>query len=89
LVVVTAGRGSDAAWRARQADQAGLSERGGLVVAEQAGHVVAEQAGHVVAVDQPQIVIEAIRAVVGAARGGNDGGPCAGPFARKDTARPD
>jgi hypothetical protein len=81
LVVVTAGRGSDAAWRARQADQAGLSERGGLVVAEQAGHVVA--------VDQPQIVIEAIRAVVGAARGGNDGGPCAGPFARKDTARPD
>jgi pimeloyl-ACP methyl ester carboxylesterase len=81
VVVVTAGRGSDAAWRALQADQAGLSKRGCLVVAEKSGHVVA--------VDQPQIVVEAIRAVVDAARGSNDGGPCAGPFGRKDTARPD
>jgi pimeloyl-ACP methyl ester carboxylesterase len=81
VVVVTGDRGSDAAWRALQADQARLSERGCLVVAERSGHVVA--------VDQPQIVVEAIRAVVDAARGGNDGGPCAGRFGRKDTARPD
>jgi hypothetical protein len=51
VTVVTAGRASDAAWRALQADQVGLSERGCLVVAERSGHVVA--------VDQPEVVVAA------------------------------
>jgi pimeloyl-ACP methyl ester carboxylesterase len=80
LVVVTAGRGADAAWRALQADQVGLSRRG--------CQVVAEESGHVVAVDQPQVVVEAIRATVSAARGNDDVGLCASPGGRTDSSRP-
>jgi pimeloyl-ACP methyl ester carboxylesterase len=68
VVVVTAGRGADAVWRDQQRDQVGLSQRG--------CQVIAEQSGHVVAVDQPQIVVDAIRATVDAARGRNDVPPC-------------
>jgi hypothetical protein len=80
VVVVTAGRGADAEWRALQADQVGLSERG--------CHMVAEASGHVVAVDQPQIVVEAIRATVSAARG-NEVLLCGSPLGPKDASRPD
>jgi pimeloyl-ACP methyl ester carboxylesterase len=64
VVVVTAGRGADAVWRDQQRDQVGLSQRG--------CQIIAEQSGHVVAVDQPQVVVDAIRVTVDAARGRND-----------------
>jgi pimeloyl-ACP methyl ester carboxylesterase len=64
LIVVMAGRGANAGWRALQRDQAGLSERGCLVTAEQSGHAIA--------IGQPQVVVDAIRAVVYAARGRSD-----------------
>ena len=61
VVVVTAGRGADAVWRDLQRDQVGLSQRG--------CQVIADQSGHAVAVGQPQVVVDAIRATVDAARG--------------------
>ena len=64
VVVVTGARGADATWRDLQRDQVGLSERG--------CQIVAEQSGHVVPVDQPEVVVNAIRAIVYAARGRND-----------------
>jgi pimeloyl-ACP methyl ester carboxylesterase len=64
VVVVTGARGADATWRALQRDQVTLSKRG--------CQMVAEQSGHVVAIDQPQIIVDAIRSVVDVARGRND-----------------
>jgi pimeloyl-ACP methyl ester carboxylesterase len=64
VVVVTGARGADATWRDLQRNQVTLSERG--------CQIVAEQSGHVVVVDQPQVVVDAIRAIVTAARGRND-----------------
>jgi pimeloyl-ACP methyl ester carboxylesterase len=64
VVVVTGARGADATWRGLQRDQVTLSERG--------CQIIAEQSGHVVAIDQPQVVVDAIRAIVAAARGRND-----------------
>ena len=64
LIVVTAGRGANVGWRALQRDLAGLSERGCVLTAERSGHVIA--------VGQPEVVVEAIRAVVYAARGQSD-----------------
>jgi len=64
LIVVTAGRGANAGWRALQRDQVRLSGRGCLIVAEHSGHAIAS--------DQPQVVVDAIRAVVDAARGRSD-----------------
>ena len=61
LVVVTGGRGSDAAWRELQRDQIALSRNG--------CQIIAEQSGHVVAVGQPQAVVDAVRATVDVARG--------------------
>jgi pimeloyl-ACP methyl ester carboxylesterase len=60
VVVVTAGRDADAAWRDLQRDQVGLSQRG--------CQVIADQSGHAVAVGQPQVVAAAIRATVDAAK---------------------
>ncbi len=68
VVVVSGARGADATWRALQRDQATLSERG--------CQVIAEQSGHVVPIDQPQVVVDAIRAIVDAARGRNDVSLC-------------
>ena len=51
-------------------DQASLSERGCLIIAEQSGHVVP--------IDQPEVVVDAIRTVVDAARG-HDVPLCATP----------
>jgi pimeloyl-ACP methyl ester carboxylesterase len=61
VLVITGARGSDANWRRLQQDQASLSERGCLITAQQSGHVVA--------LDQPDVVVNAIRAVVETARG--------------------
>jgi pimeloyl-ACP methyl ester carboxylesterase len=61
VLVVTGGRGADETWRQLQRDQASLSERGCLMIAHQSGHVVS--------VDQPEVVVDAIRIVVETARG--------------------
>ena len=61
VVVVTGARGTDENWRRFQQDLTTLSERGCLRVAPQSGHVVS--------VDQPEIVVDAIRSVVETARG--------------------
>jgi pimeloyl-ACP methyl ester carboxylesterase len=63
LVVVTGARGADATWRDLQRDQVTLSERG--------CQIIAEQSGHVVAIDQPHVVVEAIRTIVDVATGRN------------------
>ena len=68
VVVVTAGRGADAVWRDLQRDQVGLSQRG--------CQVIADQSGHAVAIGQPQVVVDAIRATVDAARGRRDVALC-------------
>jgi pimeloyl-ACP methyl ester carboxylesterase len=68
VVVVTAGRDSDAVWRDQQRDQVGLSQHG--------CQVIAEQSGHAIALGQPQAVVNAIRAIVDTARGRNDVAPC-------------
>jgi pimeloyl-ACP methyl ester carboxylesterase len=72
VVVVTGGRGADETWRQLQRDQASLSERGCLMIAQQSGHVVS--------VDQPDVVVDAIRTVVETARG-HDVPLCATPAA--------
>ena len=61
VLVITGGRGADEDWRELQRDQASLSERGCLTIAQESGHVVA--------IDQPGVVVDAIRTVVEAARG--------------------
>ena len=60
LVVVTGGRGNDPGWQDLQRGQVGLSQRG--------CQIVAAQSGHVVAIDEPQVVVNAIRATVDAAK---------------------
>jgi pimeloyl-ACP methyl ester carboxylesterase len=69
VVVVTAGRGTDAVWRDLQRDQVSLSSR--------SCQTIAEQAGHVVALDEPEAVVNAIRATVDAVRGRTDLPLCA------------
>ncbi len=66
VVVVTGARGADATWRHLQRDQVGLSQRGCQIIADQSGHIV-----------EPQVVVEAIRAIVDTARGRNDVPLCA------------
>jgi pimeloyl-ACP methyl ester carboxylesterase len=70
VLVITGALGADENWRQLQRDQASLSERGCLVVARQSGHVVS--------VEQPEVVVDAIRTVVEAARG-HDVPLCATP----------
>jgi pimeloyl-ACP methyl ester carboxylesterase len=72
VLVVTGGRGADENWRQLQRDQASLSERGCLIIAEQSGHVVP--------IDQPAVIVDAIRIVVETARG-HDVPLCATPAA--------
>jgi pimeloyl-ACP methyl ester carboxylesterase len=72
VLVITGGRGADENWRQLQRDQASLSDRGCLMIAEQSGHVVQ--------VDQPEVVVDAIRTVVETARG-HDVPFCAAPAA--------
>jgi pimeloyl-ACP methyl ester carboxylesterase len=61
VLVVTGARGADAEWQELQRDQTTLSSQG--------CQIVAEQSGHVVTADQPEVVVNAIRALVDAARG--------------------
>jgi pimeloyl-ACP methyl ester carboxylesterase len=68
VVVVTAGRGTDAAWLELQRDQVRLSQRG--------CQIIAEQSGHGIAFGQPGVVVRAIRTSVDAFRGRNDSGLC-------------
>jgi pimeloyl-ACP methyl ester carboxylesterase len=75
VLVVTGARGADENWRQLQQDQASLSERGCLIIARQSGHVVP--------VDQPEIVVDAIRTVVETARG-HDVPLCGTPAANGD-----
>lgn len=70
VLVITGGRGADENWRRLQRDQASLSDRGCLIVAQDSGHVVS--------VDQPEVVVDAIRTVVETARG-HDVPLCATP----------
>ena len=56
VLVITGARGADENWQRLQQDLASLSERGCLIVAQDSGHVVA--------IEQPTIVVEAIRKVV-------------------------
>jgi pimeloyl-ACP methyl ester carboxylesterase len=79
ILVVTGGRGADENWRQLQRDQASLSERGCLVIAQQSGHVVS--------VDQPDVVVNAIRTVVETARG-HEVPLCATPVANGDRDPP-
>jgi len=72
VLVVTGARGADTNWRRLQQDHASLSVRGCLIIAQQSGHVVA--------IDQPALVVAAIRTVVEAARG-HDVLLCAAPDA--------
>ena len=73
VVVITAGRAADAEWRALQQDQVALSPRG--------CQIVAEDSGHVIPLDQPDVIIQAIRALVTGAREGRDV-PACGPGGR-------
>jgi pimeloyl-ACP methyl ester carboxylesterase len=68
VVVLTGGRGADAAWRDLQRDQVGLSQ--------QACQVIAEHSGHAIALDHPQVVVDAIRATVDVVRGRSDVALC-------------
>jgi pimeloyl-ACP methyl ester carboxylesterase len=77
LIVLTAGR-ADAAWRNLQRDQARQSRRG--------CQIVAEQSGHLIVVDEPDVVIRAIRAVVDAARGQDAAGSACPPVERRNVA---
>ena len=74
VVVVTGARGADENWRHLQQDLTSLSERGCLMIARQSGHVVS--------VDQPEVVVDAIRTVVETARG-HDVPLCATPPAKR------
>ena len=73
VVVVTGARGANENWRKLQHDLTSLSERGCLMIARQSGHVVQ--------VDQPEVVVDAIRGVVETARG-HDVPLCATPAKR-------
>ena len=68
LVVVSGARGADSTWRDLQRDQVTLSTRG--------CQIIAEQSGHVVPLDRPDIVVDAIRAIVSIARRGDEVFPC-------------
>jgi len=71
VVVLTAGRDADPAWRDLQRDQVGLSPRG--------CQVIAERSGHGIALGQPEAVVNAIRATVDAARGRTEVALCGSP----------
>jgi pimeloyl-ACP methyl ester carboxylesterase len=66
VVVVTAGRGSNAAWLDLQRDQVALSPRG--------CQIIAEQSGHGVALGEPAVVVRAVRSIVGAVEGRSERG---------------
>jgi len=78
VLVVSGSRGADETWRQLQQDQVSLSDRGCLIVAQESGHVVA--------IEQPKIVVDAIRTVVDVVRGQNVP-PCVIPAANVEPPR--
>src|SRR5215208_1096811 len=56
LIVITAGRGANAAWHKQQRDLVGLSRHG--------CQLTATESGHAIPVNQPSVVVDAIRAIV-------------------------
>ena len=85
LVVLTRTAGSpnadvEHAWQQRQQAHAGLSRQGELVVAEGAGHFIQR--------DRPDVVVDAIRRVVGRATLGGDK-PVVGTFTEFPVPTPD
>ena len=64
VIVVTAGRGADAAWLKLQHDQVALSQRG--------CQIIAEESGHAIALGQPEVVVRAVQSIVEAVNGRND-----------------
>jgi pimeloyl-ACP methyl ester carboxylesterase len=68
LVVVTAGRGNSGRWKELQLDQLRLSAS--------SCQVIAEHSGHAVPIGEPDVVIRAVRIVVGAVRGQTTGPQC-------------
>jgi pimeloyl-ACP methyl ester carboxylesterase len=63
VVVVTGARGADATWRRLQRDQATLSDR--------RCEMVVETSGHLVPIEEPGVVVKAIRTVVDGTRSGD------------------
>jgi pimeloyl-ACP methyl ester carboxylesterase len=68
LIVVTAGRGNSGRWKELQLDQLRLSAS--------SCQVIAEHSGHAVPIGEPDVVIRAVRIVVGAVRGQTTGPQC-------------
>jgi pimeloyl-ACP methyl ester carboxylesterase len=58
VIVVTAGRGTDAVWVKLQQDQVALSQRG--------CQIIAEESGHGIALGQPGVVVRAVQSIVDA-----------------------
>lgn len=56
LVVITHGKGLDASWKTLQNDLANLSSN--------STHLIASESGHAIMLDQPDLVIAAIRQIV-------------------------
>ena len=71
VVVVTGARGADVAWHGLQRNLVTLSPRG--------CRIMIPDAGHVVAIDQPQVIVAAIRSVVEMTRGRSDVPLCSTP----------
>jgi pimeloyl-ACP methyl ester carboxylesterase len=64
VIVVTAGRGSDATWLDLQRDLVGLSRRG--------CQIITKQSGHAILLEEPTVVVNAIHTAVLAIRGPHD-----------------
>jgi pimeloyl-ACP methyl ester carboxylesterase len=64
VIVVTAGRGTDAAWLKLQQDQVALSQRG--------CQIIAKESGHGIALGQPEVVVRAVQSIVETVNGRND-----------------
>jgi len=64
VIVVTAGRGADATWLDLQRDLVALSHRG--------CQIITKQSGHAILLEEPAVVVNAIRTAVHAIRGPHD-----------------
>jgi pimeloyl-ACP methyl ester carboxylesterase len=64
VIVVTAGRGADATWLDLQRDLVALSQRG--------CQIITKQSGHAILLEEPAVVVSAIRTAVHAIRGSHN-----------------
>lgn len=69
VVVITGARGNHGDWATQQRDQLNLADR--------SCQIVADRSGHLVPVQQPDAIVEALRALVHHVRSGGAGSPCA------------